>query len=411
MVKKSEFIWNAVASMIASMLSFVLLFVVTRVNGLTIAGAFSFAFAVATNLNAISDYGLRVYQVTDTKREYSFSTYLSTRIIVSIMMVLVTFVVIFVGGYSWQKGVLCILLVGYRFADAISETFQGEFQLNSRLDIAGKSVCIRTVTAIIVFIIVELITKDVILSSVMMMLTNFIMFSFYDMKNIKNFAKVKISLEKKIIKTILIDCFPVFFSTFLNLYIINAPKYAINSYLPDEFQTYFNVLYMPTFTINLISIFILKPLLKMLGDMWNDNRKKELSKIVIKMSVIIAVITLFVEIVCFFVGIPILNMVFGVELDGYLLDLLVLVLSGGISAVGVMLFYTLTTMRCQREVSFAYIVASVFALFVPRFLVSEQQIRGASFSCAIINSILIFGLVIIFIVEFKKSMNKEKNVG
>ena len=55
MVKRSEFIWNLIASVCASLLSVVLLFITTRVNGADPAGMFAIAFASATVLNSIAD--------------------------------------------------------------------------------------------------------------------------------------------------------------------------------------------------------------------------------------------------------------------------------------------------------------------------------------------------------------------
>ena len=70
MVKKSEIIWNTLGSFVESLLSAVLLMFCTRLNGTEIAGMFSISFATATILNAIGDFGIRIYQVTDTNRKY-----------------------------------------------------------------------------------------------------------------------------------------------------------------------------------------------------------------------------------------------------------------------------------------------------------------------------------------------------
>lgn len=69
MVNKSEIIWNTLGSFVESLLSAVLLMFCTRLNGTEIAGMFSISFATATILNAIGDFGIRIYQVTDTKRD------------------------------------------------------------------------------------------------------------------------------------------------------------------------------------------------------------------------------------------------------------------------------------------------------------------------------------------------------
>lgn len=406
MVKKSEFIWNVIASICASLLSVILLFVTTRVNGANSAGMFAIAFATATVLNSIADFGMRVYQVTDTKRQHRFGVYLTSRLVVDIAMIFCGFGFVLISGYNIEKAIICLALVGFRFIDAVSETYQGEFQLNGRLDIAGKSVFYRMIISMLVFIIVDLASKNMVFATLAMMLTNFIGLFVYDLRLIKEYSKEGFSLEKSEIGKVIVDCFPLFFSTFLNNYIVNAPKYAIDRLLTYDMQTYFNIIYLPTFTINLMSIFVLKPMLRGLGEMWNGKKYEKFIGIVVKMILAIIFMTVVVEIVCWAIGIPVLSFIYGVELMQYKKDLLILVISGGFSAVGVALFYTLTTMRAQKRVGFAYIAAALGGLLLPNLLVKKYNITGAVISSVIIMLILMIILFGIFIIEWSK---KEKN--
>ena len=60
---------------------------------------------------------------------------------------------------------------------------------------------------------------------------------------------------------ILWECMPLFIGSYLTLYVGNAPKYAIDDFLELKYQTYYGILYMPSFVINLLSGFVFKPLL------------------------------------------------------------------------------------------------------------------------------------------------------
>ena len=84
-------------SLVESILSAVLLMFCTRLNGTEIAGMFSISFATATILNAIGDFGIRIYQVTDTNRKYKFSDYLLSRIVVVTLMVIIGLIFIIFG--------------------------------------------------------------------------------------------------------------------------------------------------------------------------------------------------------------------------------------------------------------------------------------------------------------------------
>ncbi len=349
MVRKSEFIWNSIASVVASMLNAVLLLFCTRINGTDIAGMFSISFATSVILNAIGDYGIRIYQVTDSERKYKFGEYIALRIVVVSIMLAIGVALVFISGYDLTKLIITILLVLFRVIDNLSETYQGEFQVQGRLDLGGKSVIIRNGIAMVMFFFADLITKNIIISCFALFFTNMFCFFVFDLRLIKKFNKDKVIFTKDVILSMLKECFPVFLSTILSLYLTNAVKYAIDDVSTYEMQTFYNIIYLPTFTINLASIFIIKPMLKVLGDIWSEKKYKELWKIIGKVSGAILFVTIAVEIVCIAIGTQILGFIYGVDLSSYRLDLAILVLSGGLYALTVLFLYILTTMREQKK--------------------------------------------------------------
>lgn len=402
MIKKSEFIWNAIASVCASLLSVVLLLIITRVNGVEEAGMFSIAFSSAAILYTIADSQVRVLQVTDATRKYSFGVYKTVRWILSVLMVIVALGFVFLSGYEKEKALICMGIVLFRMIDALSETYQGEFQLNGRLDIAGKSVTYRMIVSILIFAVADALSGNLLLSIGIMFLVNLILWILYDVRKIRAYAKDGCSKEWSEVKAVFIASLPLFVSMFLNNYIINAPKYAIDRYMSYDMQTYFNIIYLPTFVINLMSIFVLKPMLKTLGDMWAEHKQKEFLRILGKMLGAIVVLTVLAEAVGYFLGIPVLAFVYGVNLDAFKADLMILIVAGGFSAATVALLYGLSTMRCQGKSSIAYVAAAAAGLVIPHFLVKKWGITGASISSVLIMAILLLGLAVIFFCEMHR---------
>lgn len=408
MVKKSEFIWNSISSVVASMLSAVLLLFCTRINGTVAAGIFSIAFATSVILNAIGDYGIRVYQVTDVNRKYKFGEYLALRIVVVTIMFLIGVIFVFVSGYELEKLIICLLLILFRVIDNLSETYQGEFQIQGRLDIGGKSVVIRNILAMIAFLITDIITKNMIVSTLVLFFTNLGLFVLYDLNKIKKFTSDKIDFNTSSLKILLKECFPICISTLLSLYITNAVKYAIDGIGDYDMQTYYNIIYLPTFTINLASLFIVKPMFKTFGEYWNNGKIKELIKILAILILLIIVVTILIEVVCMFLGIPILNLIYGVDLNSYKIDLLILVLSGCFYSISVLMLYVSTTIRKQKYTTAIYIIVSIIALIISNILVSNMGMRGASISNVIITIVLATLLSVVNIKEIYAKNKKNK---
>ena len=403
MVKKSEIIWNTLGSFVESLLSAVLLMFCTRLNGTEIAGMFSISFATATILNAIGDFGIRIYQVTDTNRKYKFGDYLLARVFVVITMVIIGIIFVNISGYTAEKLWICIALIMFKVIDNLSETYQGEFQLRNRLDLGGKSMVIRVSSSLIVFFITDVITKNVIFSCITFVLTNLTLFLLWDVRILSKFQKLEIKYDKNNIKEILLECLPLAISTGLSLYIINATKYAIDNFGDYTMQTYFNVIYMPTFVINLVSAFVIKPFLKPFGDLWNSKEYLKFIKSISLIILILAGATICIDIACALLGVPVLSFIYGIDLSPYKMEMILLVISGFFYASATVMLYALSTIRKQKLTTIAYIITSVIALIASNICVNKWQMKGAIVSNMITTVTLFVLLVIFFLYELKKS--------
>lgn len=409
MIKKSEFAWNMVGSVIYALFSAIILAFCTRLNGIEIAGMFSIAYATSCILNAVGEFGIRIFQSTDVKRKYSFSDYFSSRVVAIIIMIIATLATVFIGGYTDTKLWICILLIIYRIVDNLSESYQAEFQINGRLDLAGKSMSFRNIISMLAFIIIDILTKNIILSCIFMVLTNLITFLFYDARLIKKFNVNKIKFNANRAIQIVKECMPIAIAGILNVYVINVVKYAIDNVGDYTMQTYFNIIYMPTFVINLISLFIIKPFYKMFGDYFNNGQYDKLSKIMWQIIGVLTLATAFVEVGCFILGIPFLNLFYGVDVSMYKADLLILVLSGLFYAMDNLLFNLLSTIRKQKYIFITYILVSAMSLFVPNLLVEHYQMRGAAIASVIIMASICI-LLAIFLKIGIRERRKNKNV-
>lgn len=409
MVKKSEIIWNTLGSFVESLLSAILLMFCTRLNGTEIAGMFSISFATATILNAIGDFGIRIYQVTDTNRKYKFGDYLLAKIIAVVGMVIIGIAFVILSGYTAEKLWICISLIIFKVIDNLSETYQGEFQLRDRLDLGGKSMVIRVSSSLLMFFIIDLMTKNVIISCITLVITNLLLFLLWDVRILSKFKEIEIEFNKIHIKEILIECFPLAISTCLSLYIINATKYAIDNFGDYTMQTYFNVIYMPTFVINLVSAFVIKPFLKPFGYLWNSREYLKFVKSIGFIILVLAVATVGIDIACALLGVPVLSFIYGIDLAPYKVEMILLVVSGFFYASATVILYALSTIRKQKLTTLAYIITSALTLVVSNICVHKWQMQGAIIS-NMITTITLFALLTVFLaVELKKEKN-GKNI-
>lgn len=241
-----------------------------------------------------------------------------------------------------------------------------------------------------------------------MFLTGLAVLFFYEFLHIRKYQNHKLSLRFQNIKAILKESIPLGLSTLVSMYVINAVKYAIERFQNNEIQTYFNILYMPTFVLNMLSLLMIKPFLKVFGEYWSHNQYREMKKIIIDLCLVLCGFTVLGEIACVFLGIPILNWLFKVDLSKYTMHLLLMVLSGLFYAISTIMFYALGAIRKQKITTIIYIVGSVFAGVISFVLVKEKTIfMGATLSNLLIMMFLFVAMTGAFVFYYVKKVKSK----
>jgi len=360
---RNSILWNSVASIEYSFQSAVLVLVVTRINGLHDAGIFIFAYTIAQLLTTIGNYGMRGFQVSDSRREFSFQEYFSLRIVTAVIMVGAGIAYSFGSGADSTKRLLIMVLCFYRMIEVLEDVVHGELQKMQRLDIGAKIEALRILMSTLAFSICCLITQDIVVASVVMVLTCLLMMLGLNVLVLKNFAHIRFGLKWAKLHKLLLACFPICASDFLYNYLINAPKYAIERNLSEELQAVFSILFMPVFIVNMLSIFIYKPFITNMGMYWGRKDIKKLSHIIFKQIAVILLLTFLIITGGMTVGLRLMELIYGVGLGEYKNLFMILLIFGGVAAMDVFLVVVLTVVRRQYWAIVAYAI-SIFCVWI-----------------------------------------------
>lgn len=76
---KKDYFWNTLGTSLFSFNSLFLMIIVTRLNSLSDAGIFSFAYATAGIINYFALYSGRTYQISNTNKKFTDSLFVFTR--------------------------------------------------------------------------------------------------------------------------------------------------------------------------------------------------------------------------------------------------------------------------------------------------------------------------------------------
>lgn len=400
-----DYLWNTAASLMSS-LAVVIMGVAIMRSGATDSfaraqyGLFTLALAIGQQYQTVGLYEVRTFHVTDVRRRFDFGTYLSTRLLTCLVMVgLIAY-------HSWTASTkdpypaftVIAAMALLRIFDAFEDVYYSEFQRAGRLDIAGKACFLRIFTTTFLWSGLYWFTQDLLTSTLITFaVTCVVLVVAYGLPARGVFPLLP-SFNLRGIAGILWECLPLFLAAFLNQYLANAPRFAIHAALGDEELGVFAIIYMPAVAINMLSLFVFRPLLTRMALRWAEGKRDEFFAIVRKGLLTTAGAFVIVAAVTYAIGSPLLTLVFGTDVSGYVAELMVLVLAGALNAASVILYYALATMRRLHAVLAVFAVTGATAYLIAPALTQSYAMMGASLAYAATMGLLALLFTVVMLI-------------
>ena len=387
---KQNTFWYTAGTLCSSATSVLLMLLVTRLTGISEAGVFAIAYSISQLMLTIGWYGTRSFQVSDVREEFVFSDYLGLKIGLTIIMIFGGIIYsVALGNYGyklWITFLYCILMIAEVFADL----FSSRFQQIDKLYIAGMSYVARNIGYCVFFGLGLLLTKELTVAFLLAIGYSVIELAVFDIPMIKKTASMRRHVKWEQIWRLLKACFPLFISSFVTTFIVNIPKNAIELSFSQEIQAYYNIIFMPSSLVNMFCMFIFVPLYTRIARAWSEGSVKLFKNIILKIVGIVLGLTLITLVGCGLLGIPVLEIVYGVDLSGYKTPFLILVGAGCINSLNTVWSYIFTVVRKQKYILLIYTTSLVCAQIMIMPLLSTFGVMGASLD-------YLFGIIVVCI--------------
>ena len=378
---KKAFLWNMIGSVSYSASSFLYLLIVTRICGVELAGFFSLSYATAQLLLNIGRYGMRTYQATDLDQKYRFSEYGVSRVITCGIMMLLG--IVYSGfSFSGEYIIISIFIIMMKMIDAVEDVFHGNFQQKYHVETMGKMLAIRNIYSAVYFTVCLLVTKNLMLTCTTTAITSLLLclvvnsvFTKIQLKGLENKTE---AFQMGHVWELLKMCTPLFIGTFLSLLLYNVPKYAMAGVLSDEYQTYYSILFMPSFVITLMCEFVFKPMITTIAELWWKGDIKGFIKYVLRILVVVLGCCAFIVVAGHLLGRTLLEIIYGVDLSPYKLHFIVLLIGGGIGSGVYMMYNILIAIRKRACITVVYAIAAVLTVIPAVWMVKQWGVMGAA---------------------------------
>ena len=418
---RGVYFWNFAGNIAAAAVSILYLIIVSRYTSASDADNFGLAYAIGNLWVVIGMFQVRNYQATDLKETYSYLEYWLTRVITVCLMLVTLFPYLFFSGNNVGNGdlfLIIILTVIYRSCDAFSDLFQGLFQQHERLDIAGKLMVLRYGLSTIILLISLLLSDSLIFSLICLCFFN-VLFVFggdyIQSKQIRTipFNQISSATFKRSI-SIMKTCLPLFVNGFLLVYVLNYPKQVIDKLLVEGIlregaQRNFSILFMPVFFMSLF-VLALRPLITDLAKQWSEKRFHIFNAMIRKILLLLMILGLVVSILAYLIGVPILNLISGIDLSNYSLLLTILVLSGFLYSIASVIGDFLIILRKQVYLLYVYVAMALLTNILTPIAMREFGLFGAGLSFVIVMLFYTIASWIVFVTMRRKEIQKYDSV-
>ena len=382
-----NFIWNSIGTGFNSFNSLFFLIIVTRFTTTQEAGIFSIAYATSTILYTIAMYSGRLCQVTDVKNKIGDKDYILTRALTCLFMFFGAGIFLVLRHYAPYKTGVFIALAIFKGIEAFSDVLYGIMQKHDVLYKAGMSLTAKGFIGLVFFGIIVYFTKNLIFASLALVVVNALILLIYDylLVSSKMIDKER-KLEFENVKSILKSEFFVFMNSFAGIYILNAPKYAIDGLvtagtMTEEIQAIYGYIMMPATVMTLFTQFIVMPVLGKMKDLYAAGDLKGMNSLTNKIKLIVVAFGACAVGGAFLLGPEFLGLIYGLDLTLYRMNLCVIIGSYIFYAISYINLVTLTTIRHTFVQFVIYIISMIIAFVGSHILVTAYQINGATFSC------------------------------
>ncbi len=402
-ISRLNYFWNTVGVLLQNAISPLLLIAVARINGVDDSGIFSYALAIALLFWAVSIWGGRTYQVSDSKSEFTSEGYIVTRVILSASVVFASFAFCLLNGYELHKTAIIMALVIYKVIESIADVLYGVMQIDGKLYLSGVSLALKAVLGSAAFIYLDSVYGDLFTSVLGLVAINLAVILTFDVHftrkagGISLFKKACFSVYLREATAIIRVCAPIASVLFLSMFSLNIPRYFVDSYHGEEIG-YFGILVMPITLIGLLITFLLQPNITQLTNDFVDRNFQRFGSAVLKISLVIfgaGILGLVISVVA---GVPILEFIFATEFKGYEIALVIIVIGAIANGIVTLFVNVLTVMRHFKTLFYTLVLTNVLLAIVSVPIVSSYGLKGAVSLFSLINIVQ----CIVLISNYKK---------
>ena len=391
----------------------ILTVITTRMIDYTAAGYFTLAMSVGNMFFTLQMFGMRSFQVSDIKGEYSPDQYVYSRYVTTVIgfLLCLGYCIIFI--HEKEKFTVIIAFMMLRSSEAVSDVYHGELQKIGRLDIAVKSMFAKGIFMLVLFPIILRLTKNLSVALMGAAISAALVTLFYDRARYSALiCHSQVRFRWKEISAPICSCVGLFFTNIFPIIVTALPRIMLERYSGTEILGYYGNVSAPTVLITTVVPSVLIPIMTWYGEMLQLNQFRRVYSGFVKSLLACFVFGILACTTVRIAGEWVMALIFTDAIIPYVHYMYLLIISTVIYAWSMCVNSVLIVMRKTKAVFVCSGISFVCAIVTAAPLVKTFAVYGAIMVLVItylVQFLLLIGVFTVSIRKQKRTENENDN--
>jgi len=385
--------WTLAASVVYAAAQWAMISAVAKLASTLALGQFALGLSIAAPVFMLTNLQLRSVQATDARSEHSFADYFTLRCLGAVAGVLLIAAIVMLARYDKATSAVVLLVAVSKAVEQVGDVVAGLLQKFERLDQAARTLMARGAGSAIVFTLVLVTSHSLVAAICASAATCAMVLLAYDFRLARRLPGgrgfLSSSRRLKLLTTVSL---PLGVVTALAALNVNIPRYVVQHYLgAAQLGIFVSVAYILIATVNVVVNAMGQSASARLAQMFTAGDLAGFNRILRKLVLFGAAITLGGTPVALLWGRPLLSVIYRPEYAKYAPLLAVMVAVAGVSAIGLILGFGVTAARRFRSQLPVISAATLAGFAVAVLLVPRHGLFGAALALLASAIVLILG--------------------
>jgi O-antigen/teichoic acid export membrane protein len=164
---------------------------------------------------------------------------------------------------------------------------------------------------------------------------------------------------------------------------------------------------MPATIIIILGQFITHPVLNDLARSYHENKRRDFIGLIRRLILIVLGVTLLALVLAYFLGIPVLELLFTINLDAHRNHLLLALAGASFYTIAVIISVALITMRHTAIQLVIYLLMTAVSLPMSLLLINQYQLAGGFLSYSLTMLFGMFCYLAVFLFSLRRMQPKS----